>query len=183
MGTCILRNWFRSPWSMYSMITHNGCSTEHTPRTLAMFWSSRPAKILTSFCNSALKKRNIFIMKTETWRFGWLSRFCTAGTALVRFYLPFFFRQRGREKLHSNQSLAQSHVRVVLVDTVRFGHVNLNHYCAVIMRLILVTICFVVFYWLARCENLARKFALEPHNIDNNALLMRGHAEHNRTSK
>lgn len=67
-GTCIFRNWLRSPCSLYSMTTHRGCSTEHTPNTLAMFWSSRPAKILTSFCNSALvgnDSKNVGINRSD----------------------------------------------------------------------------------------------------------------------
>lgn len=113
-GTCILRNWLRSPCSLYSMTTHRGCSMEHTPSTLAMFWSSSPAKILTSFCNSALWKKNH--VKSPT----------IMNVNILN--LLFFLWQRGWEEFHGYQPFAHSHLRVVFIETVRFGHVNLKYF-------------------------------------------------------
>ena len=54
-GTCCCKYWFRSPYLMYSTMTHGGSSNVHMPSTRTMFGSLRRAMILTSLWKSILK--------------------------------------------------------------------------------------------------------------------------------
>lgn len=62
-GTWSNRNWFRSPYFMYSTIIHRGSSRVHTPSTRTMFGSFSWDIILISLLKSALKnnlKKNVY---------------------------------------------------------------------------------------------------------------------------
>ena len=54
MQVCLM-NWFRSPYFMYSTITHRGSSCVHTPSTRTMLGSLSRAIIFTSLWKSTLE--------------------------------------------------------------------------------------------------------------------------------
>ena len=62
-GTCCCKYWLRSPYLMYSTMTHGGSSSVHVPRTRTMFGSLRRAMILTSLWKSTLKYTEAAIRK------------------------------------------------------------------------------------------------------------------------